>query len=105
MGRFTKFAYFITVKSTYSVEDYARIFIDEIMCLHGIPLSIISNRDAKFISRILRSFIKGLGTNLKLSTVFSPKRMVKRIVRYKPLNICLEHALLILMGVGIGIYL
>ena len=41
VDRLTKFAYFIPVKSTYLAEDYARIFIDEIFCHHGIPLSII----------------------------------------------------------------
>ena len=42
--RLTKFTYFIPVKSTYSAEDYARIFIAEILCHDGIPLSIISYR-------------------------------------------------------------
>ena len=42
VDRFTKSAHFISVKSTYSAEDYARIFINEIVCRHGIPLSIIS---------------------------------------------------------------
>ena len=41
VDRLTKSAHFISVKSTDSVEDYARIFIDEIVCCHGIPLSII----------------------------------------------------------------
>ena len=40
------------------------------MCLHGIPLSIISNRDGKFTSRFWRSFQEGLGTKVKLSTTF-----------------------------------
>ena len=43
VDRLTKFANFIPVKSTYSADEYARIFIDEIVCLHGIP-SIISVR-------------------------------------------------------------
>ena len=47
MDRLTKSAHFIPVKSTYSVEDYARIFIDEIMCHYGIPLSIILDRGVK----------------------------------------------------------
>ena len=41
VDRLTKFTHFIPVKSTYSAEDYARIFIDEIVYRHGIPLSII----------------------------------------------------------------
>ena len=46
VDRLTKSAHFIPVKSTYSVEDYARIFMDEIVCRHGIPLFTISDRGA-----------------------------------------------------------
>ena len=70
MDKLTKFARFIHVKSTYSTEDCARIFIDEIVCRHGISLSIISDRRAQFTSRFWRSFQKGLGTKVKLSTTF-----------------------------------
>ena len=70
VDRLTKSAHFIPVKSTYSAEDYARIFIDDIMYHHGIPLSIISDRGAQFTSRFWRSFRKGLGTKVKLSTTF-----------------------------------
>ena len=46
MDKLIKFPNFIPVKSTYSVENYARIVIDEIVCLHGSLLSIISDRGA-----------------------------------------------------------
>ena len=51
VDRFTKSVHFIPIKSTYSAEDYAKIFIDEIVCRHGIPLSIISDRGAKLTYR------------------------------------------------------
>ncbi|TMW94998.1 hypothetical protein EJD97_009503 [Solanum chilense] len=70
VDRLTKSACFIPIKSTYSAKDYARIFIHENVCRHGIPLSIISNQGAQFISRFWRSFNKGLGTKMKLSTIF-----------------------------------
>ena len=44
----TKSAHFIPVKSTYRAEDNARLYIDEIMSWHEIPLSIISDRGAQF---------------------------------------------------------
>ncbi len=69
----TKSAYFISVKSSYSVEDNASIFIDDIVCIHGIPLSIISDRDAQLKSKFWRSFQKGLCTKVKLSTAFPPQ--------------------------------
>ena len=56
VDRLTKSVHFIPLKSTLSQEDYARIFIDEIVCRHGMLLSIISDRCSKFTSRFLRSF-------------------------------------------------
>ena len=50
VDRLTKSARFIPVKSTYATKDYARIFIDEIVCRHGILLSLISDRGAQFTS-------------------------------------------------------
>ena len=70
MNRLTKSAHFIPIQSNYTAEDYARIYIDEILSLHGIPLSIISHRDAQFTSRFWNYFQKGLGTQVKLSTTF-----------------------------------
>ena len=70
VDRLTKFSRFIPIKSTYSAEDYARIFIDEFVCRHGILLSIISHRVAQFTSRFWRSFQKGLDPKVKLSTAF-----------------------------------
>ena len=63
---------FIPVKSTYKAEDYARLYIDEIMRQHGIALSIISDRGAQFTSHLWRSFKKSLGTQVKLSSAFHP---------------------------------
>ena len=83
MDKFTKSSHFILVKSTYSAEDYARIFIDEIVCHHGISLSIISDRGAQFTSRFRSSFQKGLGTNVKLRTAFHPQtdRQAERTIQ------------------------
>ena len=44
VDRLTKSTHFIPVKATYSVEDYARSYHNEIVSLHGVPLSIISDR-------------------------------------------------------------
>ena len=73
VDRLSKSAHFIPVKSTYSVEDYAKIFIDEIVCCHGIMLSIIFDRGAQFTSRLWRLFQEGLGTKVKLSIAFHPQ--------------------------------
>ena len=73
VDKLTKSSHFIPVKSTYSVEDYARIFIDEIVCRHGISLSIISDRGTQFTSRFWRSFHEGLCTKVKFITAFHPQ--------------------------------
>ena len=46
VDRLTMSSHFIPLKSLYRVEDYARLYIDEIVSLHGMPLSIISDRGA-----------------------------------------------------------
>lgn len=51
VDRLMKSSNFIPIKSTYSMEDYARIFIDQIVSLHGFPLTIISDRGTQFTSR------------------------------------------------------
>ena len=56
LDRMTKSAYFIPVKSTYRAEYYAKLYIDEIVRLHRIPLSIISYRGDQFTSHFWGSF-------------------------------------------------
>ena len=56
VDRMTKSSHFIPVKSTYRAEDYARLYIYEIVRWHGIPLSIISDRGAQFTLHFWRSF-------------------------------------------------
>ncbi|KAH0650287.1 hypothetical protein KY284_030199 [Solanum tuberosum] len=73
VDRVTKFAHFLVVKTTDSVEDYAKIYINEIVRFLGVPLSIISNRGPQFTSHFWKSFQKGLGTQVNLSTTFHPQ--------------------------------
>ncbi|WMV46414.1 hypothetical protein MTR67_039799 [Solanum verrucosum] len=73
VDRLTKSAHFLPVKVSYSAEDYAKLYIKDIVKLLGAPLSIISNRGAQFTSHFWRSFQIGLGTQMKLSTAFHPQ--------------------------------
>ena len=73
VNRLTKFAHFIPVKYIYTAEDYAMIYINEIVSLHGIPLSIISDRGDNFTSHFCKVFHKGLVMQVKLSTAFHPQ--------------------------------
>ena len=70
VDRMTKSSRFFAVKTTYSAEDYAKLYLTEIVRLPGVPLSIISERGPQFTSYFWKSFQKGLGTQVNLSTTF-----------------------------------
>ena len=72
VDRMTKSSRFLAVKTTDSAKDYATFYINEIMRLQGVPLSIISDRGPRFTSYFSKSFQKGLDTQVNLSTTFHP---------------------------------
>ncbi|GJS87975.1 putative reverse transcriptase domain-containing protein [Tanacetum coccineum] len=57
----------------YSTERLAKIYIDEIVARHGVPVSIISDRDGRFTSRCWQTVQKALGTRLDMSTAYHPQ--------------------------------
>ncbi|KAI3786573.1 hypothetical protein L1987_40344 [Smallanthus sonchifolius] len=61
------------MKETFSMDRLARLFVDEIVSLHGVPLSIVSDRDSRFTSRLWQSLQKAMGTRLNLSTAYHPQ--------------------------------
>ena len=73
VDRMTKVSRFLVVKTTDSAEDYAKLYINEIVRLHGVPLFIISDRGPQFTSHFWKSFQKSLGTQISLSTTFHPQ--------------------------------
>ncbi|WMV25482.1 hypothetical protein MTR67_018867 [Solanum verrucosum] len=64
---------FLPVKTTHSAEDYARLYIQEVVRLHGEPVLIISDRGAQFTAQFWKSFQKSLGSKVNLSTAFHPQ--------------------------------
>ncbi|GJV27974.1 putative nucleotidyltransferase, ribonuclease H [Tanacetum coccineum] len=73
VDRLTKSAHFLPMKETDSTERLARLYLREIVSRHGVPLSIISDRDSHFTSRFWQSLQKALGTQLDLSTAYHPQ--------------------------------
>ncbi|GKE04041.1 putative reverse transcriptase domain-containing protein, partial [Tanacetum coccineum] len=57
----------------YKMEKLTRLYLKEIVCRHGVPESIISDRDPRFASRFWRSLQKSLGMNLDMSTAYHPE--------------------------------
>ncbi|GJX18839.1 putative reverse transcriptase domain-containing protein [Tanacetum coccineum] len=64
--RLTKSAHFIPTKVTNSMETLTRLYINEIVSRHGVPISIISDRDSHFTSRFWQSMQSALGTQLDM---------------------------------------
>jgi hypothetical protein len=73
VDRLTKSTLFLPIKMTNSVDKLAKIYINEVVRLHGILVSIVSDRDPKFSSRLWPSIQHTLGTRLDMSTVFHPQ--------------------------------
>ncbi|GJR22812.1 putative reverse transcriptase domain-containing protein [Tanacetum coccineum] len=70
IDRLTKFAHFLPMKETNSMERLTRLYLKEIVSRHGVSVSIISNRDSRFTSRFWQSLPKDLGTRLDKSTAY-----------------------------------
>jgi transposase InsO family protein len=66
-------AHLIPVRTTYQAPDMARVFISEIVRLHGVPKKIISDRGSVFTGRFWTSFQEALGTQLNFSTAYHPE--------------------------------
>ncbi|GJR54075.1 reverse transcriptase domain-containing protein [Tanacetum coccineum] len=68
--RLTKSAHFIPTQEIDSIETLTRLYIKEIISRHGVPISIISDRDSHFTSRFWQSLQSALGTQLDMSTAY-----------------------------------
>ncbi|GJR72165.1 putative reverse transcriptase domain-containing protein [Tanacetum coccineum] len=73
VDRLTKYAHFLLMKKTDSIEKLAQLYLKEIVCKHGVPTSIISDRDSLFTSRFWKSLQEAMGTQLDMSTAYHPE--------------------------------
>nr|GEW09025.1 reverse transcriptase domain-containing protein [Tanacetum cinerariifolium] len=73
IDRLTKSAHFILMNEKFKMERLTRLYLKEIVCKRGVPVSIISNRDPRFASRFWKSLQKSLGMNLDMSTAYHPE--------------------------------
>jgi hypothetical protein len=74
IDRLTKTAHFIAVHITYSVQQYAELYMDHIVCLHRIPKTTISDRGTQFVARFWEQLHECLGTKLIRSSSYHPQR-------------------------------
>ena len=73
VDRLTKLAHFLVMRMTFTLERFCRLYIREIVWLHGVPVSIVLDRDPRFTTHFWKSFQKAMGTRLTVSTTFHPQ--------------------------------
>jgi hypothetical protein len=72
VDRLTKVAHFISVKTTYSRPQLAELYMSRIVCLHGVPKKIVSDKGTQFTSKFWESLHETLDTQLRFSSAYHP---------------------------------
>ena len=70
VDQLTKSAHFLAVRMTFTLEEFFRLYIREIVRLHGVLVSKVSDRDPRSTAQFWKSFQKAMGTQLSMSTAF-----------------------------------
>ena len=74
MDHHIKSAHFLAIQINFSIKRLVKLYIKEIVRLHGIPTLIVSDRDPRFESHFWKALYKALGTKLNFSIAFHPQR-------------------------------
>ena len=88
VDRITKFAHLFSATTTFTAEQLAELFFKQVFRLHGLPKSIVSDRDGRFMSVVWKELFRLVGTKLTPSTSYHPQtdkqteRVNKRLEGY-----------------------
>nr|GEX04086.1 hypothetical protein [Tanacetum cinerariifolium] len=102
VDRLTKSAHFLPVKTTDSMEKLTQLYLKEVVCRHGVTITIISDRDSKFTSRFWRSLQEALRTRLAMSTAYHPKTDDQN-VRRRPLEFNVRDKVMLKVSLWKGV--
>ncbi|GJX26259.1 putative reverse transcriptase domain-containing protein [Tanacetum coccineum] len=69
----TKSAHFLPIRKDFKMDRLARLYLNEIVARHGVPISIIFDRDSRFMSQFWQSMQTAIGTRLDMSTAYHPQ--------------------------------
>ena len=83
VDQLTKLAHFLAVRMTFTLEEFYRLYLREIVRLHGVLVSIVLDRDPRFTTHFWKSFQRAMGTRLMMSTTFHPQMddLLKRTIQ------------------------
>nr|GFB72699.1 putative reverse transcriptase domain-containing protein [Tanacetum cinerariifolium] len=73
VDRLTKSAYFLPMRKDYKMDRLARLYLNEIVARHDVPILIISDRNSRFTSRFWQTIKEALGTKLDMSMAYHPQ--------------------------------
>ena len=73
VDRLTKCAHFLPMNQKWSMDKLAELYVQEVVRLHGVPESIVSDRDPRFTSQFWKSLEPVLGTQLRMSSAYHPQ--------------------------------
>ncbi|KAJ9565684.1 hypothetical protein OSB04_001650 [Centaurea solstitialis] len=99
VDRLTKSAHFLPIRETYSIDRLVQLYVDEIVMRHGVPISIISDRDSRFTSRFWQLLQAALGTSVDLNTAYHPQTVGQTERTIQTLEVMLRACMLEFGGI------
>lgn len=78
VDKFSKFGHFIPLKHPFTAFEVAKLYLQQVYHLHGLPTTLISDRDRIFSSHLWKELFRLVDVQLTMSSSYHPKRTVKR---------------------------